>query len=100
VEHLPWRFAAIGGLIVGAVCVVAGIDLWVALARVGLAFAGFGLGGFALRVLLTRDETRPQTGKPGQAPGAHIDQTTPPMSVEDVSRSANAPSRRRDENET
>ena len=83
VEHLPWRIAALAGLCVGVVSVWAGVGFWASLLRVGLAFVVFGLGGLGLRAVLRQ----------GQPPGTRIDQTTPPMSVEDVARQG-------DENET
>ncbi len=97
VEHLPWRIAAVAGLVVGAVSLWAGVDLWVVLLRVALAFAAFGLGGLGLRAVL-----RPSAGHrpPGVTrPGAHVDQTTPPMSVEDVARPAEGAGRRGDDSE-
>jgi hypothetical protein len=98
VEHLPWRIAAVAGLVVGGVSLCAGTGLWVTLMRVGVAFVIFALIGFGLQAILQQGarEDRP---KGDARTGAHIDQTTPPMSVEEVSRPAEGIGRRGDENE-
>jgi hypothetical protein len=98
VEHLPWRLAAVAGLAVGAVSLWAGVDLWAALLRVGAAFVVFGLGGLGLRAVLRQSAARGGT-PPGLRPGAHMDETTPPMRVEDVSRPAEGAGRRGDDSE-
>lgn len=74
VERLPWRVAALAGLLVGAISLVGGVDAWSSLLRVGAAFLLFGLFGLGLRAVL-------QQGL-GERPGAdgrgrHFDQTTP-----------------------
>lgn len=51
-ERLPWRLAALAGLLVGAISGASGTDLWVCLLRVGLAFALFFALGLALRAAL------------------------------------------------
>ena len=93
VERLPWRIAALAGLVVGAVSLWAGIDLWVSLLRVGVAFAVFGLTGLGLRALL-------RSGPVKAVRGGHVDQVTPPMSVGDVTEAAEDASRGGDENRT
>ena len=52
VERLPWRIAALAGLVVGGVSLAVGTDPWQSLLRVGVAFAVFGLAGMGLRALL------------------------------------------------
>ena len=92
VEHLPWRIAAVAGLVVGAVSLWAGTGLWVTLLRVGAAFAAFALLGLGLRAVLRQGADAPR-------PGTHMDQTTPPMGVEDVARPTEGVGRRGDESE-
>lgn len=82
VERLPWRIAALAGLVVGGISLAVGTDIWQSLLRVGEAFAVFGLGGLGLRALLQQGAAA--SAPPKARPGAHIDQTTPPMSVEDI----------------
>jgi len=72
VEHLPWRVAALAGLVVGGVSFAAAVDVWTCLLRVGAAFVLFGLGGLALRSAL-----RQPAPPPGDGRGRHFDQTTP-----------------------
>ncbi|MBV9848176.1 MAG: hypothetical protein JO250_00670 [Armatimonadetes bacterium] len=90
-ERLPWQIAALAGLVVGGVSLAVGTDLWMALLRVGVAFAVFGLAGLGLRALLRRGQP-PDGGR-----GAHVDQATPPMGVEDVTGPAERASREGDQ---
>lgn len=89
VERLPWRLAALAGLLVGATSLFGGTDIWATLLRVGAAFAVFGLLGLGLRALLLSGikDAPPSTPQavPKDGPtGAHVDQTTPEMTVEDL----------------
>ena len=77
VERLPWRIAALAGLLVGGVSLLTGAGPWTCLLRVGAAFAVFGAAGFALRFLLHNAETPPA------AQGRLFDQTTPEDSAEE-----------------
>jgi hypothetical protein len=97
-EHLPWRIAAVAGLVVGGVSLWAGTGLWVTLMRVGVAFVIFAFAGFGLRFVLQQGAIHGGP-KSGSRAGAHVDQTTPPMTVEDVSRPAEGVGRRGDEKE-
>lgn len=68
---LPWRIAALAGLLVGGISLLTGADLWTCLLRVGAAFAVFGVAGFGLSLLLQNaDAPAPPT-----AQGRHFDQT-------------------------
>lgn len=89
VERLPWRVAALAGLLVGAMSLLGGTDLWATLLRVGAAFAIFGLLGWGLRSLLQSvpSNPAPPSNPPGPdsaGQGAHVDQTIPEMTVEDL----------------
>ena len=95
VERLPWRIAAMAGLVVGAASLWAGTDFWISLLRVGGAFAAFGLAGLGLRALLRQGPPPPEAPDPPR--GRHVDQTTPPMSIEDVTRPPNSAGRGGDE---
>ena len=79
VERLPWRIAALAGLLVGGISLWTGADPWTSLLRVGAAFAVFGAAGFGLRLLLQSAEA---SALPA-APGRHFDQTTPEDSSEE-----------------
>lgn len=74
VERLPWRVAALAGLMVGAISLAFGADAWTSLWRVGAAFAGFALLGLGLRAVLRQGQPTPPAGG---ARGRHFDQTTP-----------------------
>ena len=63
---LPWRIAALAGLIVGAISLLTGADPWTSLLRVSAAFAVFGAAGFGLSFLLQADPP---------AQGRHFDQS-------------------------
>lgn len=92
-SRLPWRLGALGGLLVGAISLAGGVDLWICLMRTGIAFLVFGGLGVGLRALL-------EAGMPGSSPqppaprkeadarsagsGTHIDQKTPPMTAGDL----------------
>lgn len=71
VERLPWRLAALAGLLVGGISLWTGADPWTSLLRLGAAFAVFGAAGLALRFLLQNAEPA------APVPGRHFDQTTP-----------------------
>ena len=75
VERLPWRIAALAGLLVGGISLLTGADPWTSLLRVAAAFAVFGAAGFALRLLLQTE--------PAAVQGRHFDQTTPEDSPEE-----------------
>ena len=86
VERLPWRLAALAGLLVGATSLIGGTDIWATMLRVGAASAVFGLLGLGLRAVLlpgVREAPAPSAKGDG-ATGAHVDQTTPEMTVEDL----------------
>ena len=78
VERLPWRIAALAGLLVGGVSWWRGADLWVSLARVGVAFAVFWLLGWGLRAVM-RPAAPPSAGK-----GTHVDVNTPEITLDDI----------------
>ncbi|MGI4790708.1 MAG: hypothetical protein ACRYFS_17905 [Janthinobacterium lividum] len=84
VERLPWRIAALAGLLVGGISLLTGADLWTSLLRLSVAFVVFGAAGLALRVLLQNAETPPA------AQGHHFDQTTPEESPEEPTSSASS----------
>ncbi len=86
-ERLPLRIAALAGLLVGAVSLARGIDLWIGLLRAGVAFLVFGLLGLALRSILLPGG--PPAGANGPK-GTLLDQTTPPMTPGDLT-DADAP---------
>ena len=73
---LPWRIAALAGLLVGGISLLTGADFWTTLIRVSAAFAVFGAAGFGLSLLL-------QHAEPPAARGQHFDQTTPDDSPDD-----------------
>lgn len=77
---LPWRIAALAGLIVGAISLLTGADAWSSLLRVSAAFVVFGAAGFGLSLLLQAE--------PPAAQGRHFDQTTPEDSPEDTTPGA------------
>ena len=72
---LPWRVAALAGLIVGAISLLTGADFWTSLLRVSAAFVVFGAAGFGLSLLLQAE--------PPAAQGRRFDQTTPDENPED-----------------
>ena len=67
---LPWRIAALAGLVVGAISLATGAGFGTCLLRVGTAFAVFAAAGYGLSLLL-------QVGSP-PAPGRHFDQRLDP----------------------
>ena len=73
---LPWRIAALAGLIVGAISLLTGAGSWTSLLRVSAAFVVFGAAGFGLSLLLQAE--------PPAVQGRHFDQTTPEDSPEDT----------------
>ena len=82
VERLPWRLAALGGLLVGAASLLAGIDLWSTLLRVGAAFAVFWILGWAARAALRGLDAPPRPGS--DKLGTHMDEKTPDMTPSDL----------------
>ena len=83
VERLPWRIAALAGLLVGGVSLLTGADPWTSLLRVSEAFGVFGVAGLALRFFLLNAD--PPSVPPAQ--GRHFDQTTPDDSPEEPTSS-------------
>ncbi len=80
-EHLPWRVASLAGLMVGAISLATGADVWACLLRVGAAFFLFGLFGLGLRAVLRQSAAAaPPAVDPRAADhrGQRFDQTTPP----------------------
>ena len=61
-EHLPWRVAALAGLIVGGISLVTGSDVWTCLFRVGAAFLVFALAGLVLRAIVWQGLVPPSSG--------------------------------------
>jgi hypothetical protein len=88
-ERLPLRLGALGGLLVGGASLIAGVDPWVSLLRVGLAFVVFGGLGLGLRALMGKPPPPPDPG-PTPPPsgdtetGSHVDHKTPEMTVDDL----------------
>lgn len=81
-EHLPWRVASLAGLMVGAISLATGADIWTCLLRVGAAFFLFGLVGLGLRAVLRQSAAvTPPPPAPGPRAADHrgqrFDQTTP-----------------------
>lgn len=77
-ERLPWRIAALAGLLVGGISLASGADPWVCLMRVGAAFALFGALGLGLRAVLRSGPPPPGPSPPERdGRGRHFDATTP-----------------------
>lgn len=76
VEHLPWRVASLAGLMVGAISLATGADVWICLLRVGGAFLLFGVIGLGLRAVL-RQSASVTPPHPPDHRGSRFDQTTP-----------------------
>lgn len=81
-QHLPWRVASLAGLMVGAISLASGVDVWACLLRVCAAFVVFGAFGLGLRSVLQQSEsvTPPKTSAhppPADHRGQRFDQTTP-----------------------
>lgn len=81
-EHLPWRVAALAGLMVGTISLATGADVWACLLRVGAAFFLFGVLGVGLRTVLRQSAavTPPPPTVDHHAAdhrGRRFDQTTP-----------------------
>jgi len=74
VERLPWRVAALAGLIVGVLRLRGGADVWNSLLWVGAAFFLFGLLGMGLRAIMLQGTAAPPEPRNR---GQHFDQTTP-----------------------
>lgn len=100
VRRLPWRLGALGGLLVGAISLAGGIELWACLIRTGIAFAVFGVMGLGLRALLEAGRSGPpaenstKRNEPDVShadTGTHIDQKTPPMTPGDLPLPDNRP---------
>lgn len=64
IERLPWRIAALAGLLVGAISGASGTEIWHCLLRVGLAFALFFALGLALRAALRLPPSKPASPRP------------------------------------
>ena len=80
---LPWRIAALAGLIVGAISLLTGADPWTSLLRVSAAFAVFAAAGFALSFLLQAGTPPAQDHHSAQ--GRHFDQSaSDPQAPEDA----------------
>lgn len=94
VEHLPWRVASLAGLMVGAISLATGADVWTCLLRVGAAFFLFGALGLGLRAVLKQSAAvaPPPPPKPGTADhrGQRFDQTTPDGSDPNAPAPSNA----------
>lgn len=76
-ERLPWRIAALAGLLVGGISLASGADPWVCLLRVGVAFALFGALGLGLRAVLRSEAPPSPPPTDADARGRHFDATTP-----------------------
>ena len=77
VEHLPWRVASLAGLMVGAISLATGADVWSCLLRVGAAFLCFGGVGLGLRAVLRQSVSVTPPSRPPEHRGSRFDQTTP-----------------------
>ena len=75
-EHLPWRVAALAGLLVGGISLATGAEVWTCLLRVGAAFLLFALIGLVLRAALQQGTV------PSATTGRRFDQTTSEDAVE------------------
>jgi hypothetical protein len=64
---LPWRVAALAGLLVGGISLLSGAGPWTCLVRVALAFAVFAAAGFGLQFVLLA-EPPPAPGRSQPAP--------------------------------
>ena len=99
-EHLPWRVASLAGLMVGAISLATGADVWICLLRVGIAFFLFGGFGLGLRAVLRQSAavTPPPTDpRAVEHRGRRFDQTTPDDEAgQDESSSPNASSNAND----
>ncbi len=103
-EHLPWRVASLAGLMVGAISLATGADVWICLLRVGIAFFLFGGFGLGLRAVLRQSAAvTPPPTDPRADPhaaehrGRRFDQTTPDDEAgQDESSSPNASSNAND----
>lgn len=94
VERLPWRIAALAGLLVGGVSWAGGADLWICLIRAAAAFVVFAFLGVILRNIMTQPPARKDHGERREHRGVHLDATTPEMSLDDLERGeseSNAP---------
>jgi len=79
-EHLPWRVASLAGLMVGAISLATGADVWTCLLRVGAAFFLFGALGLGLRAVLRQGVAAPPPAADrhtAEHRGKRFDQTTP-----------------------
>ena len=77
-EHLPWRVAALAGLIVGGISLTGGSDVWTCLLRVGAAFLVFALAGLLLRAVMRLGVVPPSSGHPS---GRHVTEADPSEAV-------------------
>ena len=78
VEHLPWRVAALAGLIVGGISLAGGSEIWTCLLRVGAAFLVFALAGLLLRAVMRLGVDPPPSSRPS---GRHMAETDPAEAV-------------------
>jgi len=89
-EHLPWRVAALAGLMVGAISLATGFDAWTCLLRVGVAFLFFGVIGLGLRTVLGQSTIVSPPVPPADHRGQRFDQTTPEEGTDESSSSASS----------
>ena len=82
-QHLPWRVASLAGLMVGAISLASGVEIWSCLLRVGAAFLFFGAVGLGLRSVLQQSASVippkpvPKATLSADHRGQRFDQTTP-----------------------
>ncbi|MCW3061735.1 MAG: hypothetical protein JWQ02_3556 [Capsulimonas sp.] len=86
VERLPWRLAALAGLLVGAVSLANSTDVWICLIRSAAAFVIFGFLGVILRNILTQQPQHTGTEERHDHRGVHLDAVTPEMTLDDLGR--------------
>ncbi len=88
-RRLPWRLAALAGLLIGGISLAGGTDPWQCLLRAAVAFAVFAGLGLGLRALLeasgpAEKPPAPPAPAPKAGTGAHVDHTTPTMTAGDL----------------
>ena len=62
VERLPWRIAALAGLLVGGISLLTGAGPWTCLLRVAAAFAVFGAAGLPCNCCCKPTRRPPDSG--------------------------------------